>query len=171
MTYCIHCGKEIPESSEFCPNCGNSVKQAVGSKQNAAERIMNESSLQQHWVKRVIAIVVDSIIVGIATTILGLLINIAGFFNWLSFPFVMGLIYVLYFTIAESTYGYTIGKRLVTLKVVMGSGQKPNFQSSFIRNISKIHFLLLILDTVGGFFLSKDPHQKYTDQIANTTVV
>lgn len=170
MTYCIHCGKEIPESSEFCPNCGNSVKKSV-SHQNAAERIMNDSSLQQHWIKRLIAILVDSIIVGVATTILGLLTNIAGIFNWLSFPFVMGLIYVLYFTIAESIYGYTIGKRMVTLKVGIENGQNPNFQNSFIRNISKIHFLLLILDTVAGFFLSKDPHQKYTDQIANTTVV
>lgn len=132
---------------------------------------MNDSSLQQHWIKRLIAILVDSIIVGVATTILGLLTNIAGIFNWLSFPFVMGLIYVLYFTIAESIYGYTIGKRMVTLKVGIENGQNPNFQNSFIRNISKIHFLLLILDTVAGFFLSKDPHQKYTDQIANTTVV
>ncbi len=171
MTYCTRCGKEIPESSEFCPKCGTSLKQAVGSRQNAAERIMNESSLQQHWVKRIIAIVVDSIIVGIATTILGLLTNISGIFNWLNFPFVMGLIYILYFTITESIYGYTIGKRLVTLKVVTGNEQKPSFQSTFIRNISKIHFLLLLLDTIAGFFISKDPHQKYTDQIANTTVV
>ena len=72
---------------------------------------------------------------------------------------------------------YKVGKRKVrvlsclNLKVMRGDGQKPNFQSSFIRNISKIHFLLLILDTIGGFFTSKDPHQKYTDQIAHTTIV
>ena len=171
MTYCTHCGKEITENSEYCPNCGKSLNKTASSNQNTAERIINETSLQQHWVKRIIAIVVDSIIVGIATTILGLLTNITGIFNWLNFPFVMGLIYVLYFTIAESVYGSTIGKRLVTLKVEMGNGQNPSFQNSFIRNISKIHFLLLLLDTIGGFFLSKDPHQKYTDQIANTTVL
>ena len=59
----------------------------------------------------------DSIIVGISTAVLGFLTDMAGFFNWLSFPFVMGLIYVLYFTIAESTFGYTVGKRIVNLKV------------------------------------------------------
>lgn len=127
--------------------------------------------MQQHWVKRAIAIVVDSIIVAIATAILGLVTDMARIFNWLSFPFVMGLTYVLYFTIAESLYGYTIGKRLVNLRVETADGRKPGLQSAFIRNISKIHFLLLILDTVGGFFTSKDHHQKYIDQIVNTTVV
>jgi len=171
MTYCTGCGKEVPEGSEFCPNCGASIRHVAGLHETAAERIMSESSLQQHWVKRVIAMVVDSIIVGIATAILGLLTDVTGIFNWLSFPFIMGLIYVLYFTIVESAYGYTIGKKLVNLKVVKIGGQKPSLQSAFIRNISKIHVLFLILDTIGGFFTSKDHHQKYIDQIAHTTVV
>lgn len=161
----------MPEGADFCPNCGASIKQPVSLHKTAAETIMNESSLQQHWVKRIIAIVIDSIIVGIATTIIGLLTNIGGIFNWLNFPFVMGLIYVLYFTITESTSGYTMGKRLVNLRVVTADGEKPSLQSGFIRNISKIHFVFLILDTIGGFFTSKDHHQKYIDQIAHTTVV
>jgi uncharacterized RDD family membrane protein YckC len=171
MTYCTGCGKEVPEGSGFCPNCGASIRHSEGLRETAAERIMSESSLQQHWVKRIIAIVVDSIIVGIATAILGLLTDIAGIFNWLSFPFVMGLLYVLYFTITESVYGYTIGKRMVNLRVETTDGRKPGLQSAFVRNISKIHFLFLILDTIGGFFTSKDHHQKYIDQIAHTTVV
>jgi len=117
------------------------------------------------------AIFIDSIIVVIATAILGLLIEIMGIFNWLSIPFVLGFIFVIYFTITESFYGYTIGKRIVNLKVVKTNGKKPSLESAFLRNISKIHFLFLILDTLGGFFLSKDYHQRYIDQIANTTVV
>ncbi|MCL5877904.1 MAG: RDD family protein [Candidatus Bathyarchaeota archaeon] len=135
---------------------------------------MSESSLQQHWVKRVIDIVIDSIIVAIATAILGLVTDIAGVFNLLSFPFAMGLIYVLYFTITESLYGYTIGKRLVNLRVETLDGRKPGLQSAFIRNISKIHFLFLILDTIGGFFTSKDHHQNISiksriQQLSNTS--
>jgi uncharacterized RDD family membrane protein YckC len=114
---------------------------------------------------------INSIIVGIATAILGLLIDVSGIFNWLTLPFVMGLLYVLYFTITESIYGYTMGKRLVNLKVMKANGKKPTLKSAFIRNISKIHVFLLLLDTLGGFFTSKDTHQRYVDQIANTTVV
>ena len=170
MTYCTHCGKEMPGKSEFCSNCKASVGHARAQRGTAAERILSEGALQEHWVKRGIAILIDSIIVGVATAILGLLIGMSEIFNWLAFPFVMGLMYVLYFTITEAIYGYTAGKRMVNLRVETAEGRKPTLQSTFIRNISKIHVLLLLLDTLGGFFTSKDAHQRYVDQIANTTV-
>jgi uncharacterized RDD family membrane protein YckC len=171
LIYCTRCGKEMSESSEFCPNCKASARHENGSSGTAAERILNEGTLQQHWIKRAIAILIDSIIVGIATAILSLLIGVSGIFNWLALPFVMGLLYVLYFTVTESIYGYTMGKRIVNLKVIEANGKKPGLESAFIRNISKIHVLLLLLDTLGGFFVSKDAHQRYVDQIAKTTVV
>ena len=170
MPYCTDCGKKLPIGAKFCPNCRATNRNSVIQYGTAAERILNESSLQQHWVKRLIAIVIDSIIVGIATTLIGYLINYAGIFNWLNFPFVMGFMYVIYFTITELTYGYTIGKKIVNLKVITSDGRKPSLESAFLRNISKIHFIFLILDAIGGFFLSPDPHQKYVDQIAHTTV-
>lgn len=161
----------MAENSELCPSSKSSVRHVDVLSGTAAERILSEGALQQHWVKRVIAILIDSIIVGIATAILGLLTDVSGIFNWLALPFVMGLIYILYFTITESIYGSTMGKRMVNLKVMKTNGKKPSLESAFIRNISKIHFLLLLLDTLGGFFTSKDTHQRYVDQIANTTVV
>ena len=176
--YCTKCGKELPEGAEFCPNCGAAVRPEGGLYETAAERIGHDSLLQQHWIKRIIAIVIDSIIVGIATTIVIAVIffplflaNPMGLFHWLSFPFAMGLIYVLYFTITESIYGYTIGKGILNLKVVAADGGRPSFESAFIRNISKIYWILLILDVIGGFFTATDPHQKYSDRIAHTTVV
>jgi uncharacterized RDD family membrane protein YckC len=171
LTYCTRCGKELPEGGGFCPNCGTSIGPVVGSHETAAERIGSDTLLQQHWVRRIIAIIIDSIIVGIATTIVGLATNIVGFFNWMSFPFAMGLIYVLYFTITEANYGCTIGKGILHLKVVTVEGERPNLESSFIRNISKLHFVFLLLDVIGGFLTAKDPHQKYIDQIAHTTVI
>ena len=64
-----------------------------------------------------------------------------------------------------------IGKKLVNLKVVSTNDKKLNFERTFVRNISKIHFVFLILDTLSGLFYSKDPNQKYTDQISQTTVI
>lgn len=170
MTYLTPCVRELLES-EFYPNLNASVRHVDGLNGTAAERILSEGALQQHWVKRTIAILIDSIIIGIAIAILGLLTDVSGIFNWMALPFVMGLIFVLYFTVTESFYGYTMGKRMVNLKVMKANGKKPSLESAFIRNISKIHFLLLLLDTLGGFFTSKDNHQRYIDQIANTTVV
>ena len=175
--YCTKCGKKLPEGAEFCQNCGAAARPEVGLYETAAERIGRDRFLQEHWIKRIVAIVVDSIIVGIATTILSIavffplfLANPIWFFNWLSFPFAMGLIYVLYFTVAESGYGYTIGKGIVGLKVVAVDGGRPSLESAFIRNISKIFWVLLILDVIGGFFTARDPHQKYSDRIAHTTI-
>ena len=170
MTFCRSCGKKLSDNAKFCPKCGTNIGSSVSLGETASERIFHENSLQEHWVKRIIAIVVDSLLVGIVTTILGFLINIGGIFSLLNFPFLMGLIYVLYFTSTELMYGYTLGKKIVNLKVESVDGEKLNFERTFIRNISKIHFIFLILDTIGGFFYSKDPHQKYIDQISRTTV-
>ncbi|MCW4054734.1 MAG: RDD family protein [Candidatus Bathyarchaeota archaeon] len=170
MTYLTPCVRGLLES-EFYPNPNAPIRHVDGLNGTAAERILSEGALQQHWVKRTIAILIDSIIIGIATAILGLLTGVSGIFNWMALPFVMGLIFVLYFTVTESIYGYTMGKRMVNLKVIKTNGKKPSLESAFIRNISKIHILLLLLDTLGGFFTSKDNHQRYIDQIANTTVV
>jgi len=178
MTYCTKCGKELPEGAEFCPNCGAPVRHEAGLYETAAERIGYDPLLQEHWIKRIIAIVIDSILVGVATTILFVavffplfLANPIWFLNWLSFPFAMGLIYVLYFTLTESIYGCTIGKGIVGLKVVTVDGQRPSLEMVFIRNISKIYWIFLILDVIGGFFTAADPHQKYSDRMAHTTVV
>jgi len=178
MTYCKKCGKKLHEGASFCPNCGAPIEAEAGLHETAAERIGHDRFLQQHWIKRIIAIVIDSIIVGFAAAVLSIIIsfllflaNPFWFFNWLSFPFAMGLIYVPYFTVAESIYGGTIGKGMVGLKVTTVDGGRPSLEGSFIRNISKIYWILLILDVLGGFFIARDPHQKYSDRIANTTVV
>ena len=163
--------REISENSKTHKEHEASTRQVAKVNETTAEKILWKSDLQQHWIKRLIAILIDSFIVGIATTILGLITDSSGIFNWMSLPFVMGLLYVSYFTITEFTYGYTLGKRIVNLKVTQTSGERPSLKNAFLRNISKIHFLILLLDTLGGFFASKDNHQRYIDQISNTTVV
>ena len=174
--YCSKCGEELPEGTKFCPKCGTPVKLEVKA-ETVIQRFETDPYLQEHWIKRVIAYIIDSIIVGVATAILLAIAlfpifigNPATFFNIFSFPFAMGLIYILYFPIAETMYGATIGKSLLGLKVVTRTGGKLSFEKAFIRNISKIHGVLLLLDLIGGLITSTDLHQKYTDRIANTTV-
>lgn len=176
--YCSKCGKELIKGSNFCKSCGAAVKFETKSESSVIERFGKDQHLQDHWIKRVIAFIIDSIIVSIATAILLILVlfpifivNPTSFFNLFSFPFEMGILSVLYFVIAENTYGTTIGKQFLGIKVVTKTDKKINLEKALIRNISKIHGLLLLLDIIGGIITSTDLLQKYSDRIAQTKVV
>ena len=175
--YCSKCGEKLPEDAKFCGNCGAPVN-VEPQRETVIQRFEKDSNLQEHWIRRVIAYVIDSIAVAVAAAILFVIVQLPVFlanpgsiFNFFSFPFVMGLVYILYFPAAETMYGATLGKNLLGLKVVMKSGGRPSFEKAFIRNISKIHQVLLLLDLVGGLISSTDLHQKYSDKIAGTIVV
>ncbi len=137
-----------------------------------------------HWIWRLIAYIIDSIIIAIPTYIIYYIVLLSIFFSGgvtgfvaaygfaLLFPFLFGIIEVLYFVILDVSWGATIGKRILGLQVQMTNGGKVTFDKAFIRNISKIFWLFLILDWLIGIATpGADKRQKYTDRIAGTTVV
>ncbi len=145
------------------------------------ELVMEDSALQENWFRRIIAFVIDGIILAVIYGALAA-ISLAGFFltrsyNPLGFASVFGvgaflfwIIGILYFAATESTWGASIGKRLLALKVVDQKGNKPLIKDAFIRNVSRIHFLLFLLDVLGGLVLEGDPRQRFTDRMSNTVV-
>jgi len=175
--YCSKCGEKMPDDANFCPKCGAATLQAAAQESSFISRIERDPHLQEHWIRRAVAYIIDSIIVSIATTILlGIftfslfLANPFGLFNLVGFPFATGLLSILYFPVAETIYGATLGKSLLGLRVSAKDGGKPSLGKAFIRNVSKVHWVLLLLDLVGGLLTSTDFHQKYSDRLANTTV-
>lgn len=149
---------------------------------------MGTGSSQQfdmgHWVLRLIALIIDSIILGIVAWILlsfalvSLLFSGALYSFWLGygyslvFPFAVGILEVLYFVIFEVYGGATIGKRILGLQVQMTNGDKIPLDKAFVRNISKIYWIFILLDWLVAIVTTgADRHQKYTDRIAGTTVV
>ena len=137
-----------------------------------------------HWILRLIAYFIDWVIVGIIVGLLWLILlvpflfvgAIAGFFatwgGWaVSFPFIVGLLMVLYFLYAEVNWGGTLGKRFLGLRVQTLNGARITYSQSFIRNISKIHPLLLLLDWLVGILTLGDRRQKYTDRLAGVVIV
>jgi uncharacterized RDD family membrane protein YckC len=134
-----------------------------------------------HWVLRLIALVIDAIIIGVIASILWSFIFVSmlvtgvlfGYGYPLIFPLIVGVLMVLYFAFFEVNWeGATLGKRLLGLKVQTTDGGKIGYDKSIIRNISKIYWILLLLDWIVAIATpGDDRRQKYTDRIAGTTVV
>ena len=133
-----------------------------------------------HWLLRLVAFIIDSIIVGIIASIIYffvILSILSGGFWFLFGPFLvlgllLGLLELLYFMFMDASYGGTLGKRLLGFQVQMVDGGKVTFEKAFIRNMSKIFWLFLLLDWILGVAIpGRDQRQKYTDRIAGTTVV
>ena len=133
-----------------------------------------------HWLLRLIAYIIDGVIIAIIVGILWVILFLpfllvgAFFASWgwtLVFPFVVGLLMVLYFLYAEVNWGGTLGKRILGLRVQTVKGGRITYGQSFIRNISKIHPLLLLLDWLIGIVTPGDKRQKYSDRMAGTVVV
>jgi len=128
------------------------------------------AALQEHWIKRILAIVIDAIILAIITVILNILFQ-QGLFRlgWV-WTFITGIIWVLYSTLLEASSGRaTVGKKVMGLQVVAIDGVM-NAEKALIRNISKVHVVFLLLDWIAGLLTQGDPRQRYLDRIARTTV-
>ena len=127
-----------------------------------------------HWLIRLVAFIIDSIIVsivaGIILVIAAFAVVFGGFGYYLVFWLIAGIIYVLYFTLFDVYMGATIGKRLLGLQVQMVNGGKVPFDKALIRNLSKF-FGLVIIDWLIGILTPGDKRQKFSDRYAGTIVV
>jgi len=141
-----------------------------------------------HWIYRLIAYIIDCIVIGIPAYIIYYLAVLplvtpsyviygatvyggAPWWGFLLLPFILGILQLLYFMVLDTVWGGTIGKRILGLQVQNVNGGRIQISKSFIRNISKIYGLLLLLDWLVGIITPGDKNQKFTDRIATTTVV
>ncbi len=132
--------------------------------------IHNNRPLQKHWIKRIIAFLIDLFLSSIAAYIIIWLLGI-GFMPSLlvNFPVFAGIIQVFYSAICEYNNRQTFGKLLLDLKVE-GLKSGLSLYETIMRNFSKIHGLLVLLDMIVGLATRGDPRQRYLDRVAETTV-
>ncbi|MDE1854373.1 MAG: RDD family protein [Thaumarchaeota archaeon] len=185
---CAKCGKELPAGATFCPACGAPVQPGAASAApstsstpaSGIDALTKDQKAQEYWVFRLVAIVIDWIAVYIVLAVLFFLIALPSFLlgGGVFFAatvgllaFLWGIIFVLYNAVAESTWGASLGKHLLSLKVSSKTGSNPTFGEAFIRNISKIYLLLLLLDVIVGLAVSKGYQEKYSDHLMGTKVV
>lgn len=133
--------------------------------------------------KRIVAYVIDVVAVSVVVYFLMLVIAfpiVPAVFFGQTFPFVWfwgfwlggiaSLIVLAYFVLAEAVFERTLGKELLGLKVTRQDGKRMDLWSSFVRNISKLSFVLLVIDLAGGLGTHGDGRQKYSDRYIGTTV-
>ncbi len=122
------------------------------------------------WI-RFVALVVDFVVFFIASFLFGFLAAMSGGAppagtNWL-----LVLIAVLYTLVMEATYGGTIGKQLVGLRVVDEYGDRISLGRSFVRNLLRLVDGLFIYLVGAAFIWSSPRRQRLGDRAASSFVV
>jgi len=144
------------------------------------DALMKDPTAQHYWLNRLLALIVDALLVFIPLAILTVIIAIFVAIGGLTpFGILVGgvvsivwyFIFILYNMVMEATYGASFGKRFFHLKVVSKSGSNPSIGEAFIRNLSKIYWLLLLLDVIVGLAVTKGYQQKYSDKFMGTSVI
>ena len=186
MVSCWKCGSEVRDDAGFCSKCGASVKGVMGAQARTGFELLGEDKgVQNHWARRVIAIVIDWVIISVALAIIAAVASLSFLislgtvstvpFWWAAWWGVWwaglgGVILFLYFFLAEGLYARTIGKEIMGLRVLRIDGKPVDFRSSLIRNISKIYWVLLLIDVAVGLGTHGEVSQKWTDRYVGTKV-
>src|SRR5437867_7043038 len=115
---------------------------------SAIDLIGRNPALQEHWIRRFFAGLIDGIIVAVVYLLFALPLAFLGL-AWYVAPFLYGVVWVVYSMLLEALFSATIGKRLLKLRVVAIDGNL-DIMHCVIRNISKIYPLLFLLDVIVG---------------------
>ncbi len=144
---------------------------------SALDLIGNNRALQEHWVRRIFAGIIDAILLAVVVAIVAIFFIVGRFTLGLYNPLFGGIGYVpsglfafIYFTLFEGLSGQTPGKALLGLKVTAHL-ESMGLAKALIRSLSKLWLPLLLIDLIVGFVMDGDPRQRFLDRIAGTTVV
>jgi len=174
LSYCKHCGAELSEGAVYCSNCGTPVVSLP------PEAPISKPSLElAGWGLRLVAWIIDMIILGIVLAPIKLLAWVAWpsfvwaprFLRWI--PFVDfrldNVIYFLYWSLLDGTFGQSIGKMAMKIKVVQLNGKPIDVVCAVIESLGKA--FLLPLDCVIGRILYPNEKQRLFNYISETIIV
>ena len=192
MVYCWKCASELREDAAFCWKCGASVRGTMGVQSPTGfELLRDDKNVQNHWARRLIAYIIDVALVTVVLTIIAVVTSITfligiGFPTVGTFPAVsaawwggiwfaglaspISLVVFLYFFLAEGLYGRTLGKEIMGLQVQRVDGKPMDTRNSLIRNISRISWVLLVIDVAVGLGTQGEMSQKWSDRYVGTKV-
>jgi uncharacterized RDD family membrane protein YckC len=121
------------------------------------------------WI-RVVAFIIDSIIVGVVNAIVAAILNQSNT-GRTGIQTLLGIIYFSYFWSASSPWpGQTVGDKLLSLRVIRTDGSDLSIVQAFVRYVGL--FISFIVIFIGVIWVAFDPNkQGWHDKIAGTYVV
>ena len=129
--------------------------------------------MQNLWGKRFAALIIDfliiMIVIWIFSAIVYPLIAQITIYEILNYWLIVAALFIIaYFTYFEGKYSTTPGKNVMKIKVIADNGEM-DYKKAFIRNLSKILWLPLIVDIIAGY-VAENSKLRYLDIIAGTDV-
>ncbi len=121
------------------------------------------------WI-RVVAFIIDSIIVGVINAIIAAILN-SSTTGRSGIQTLLGIIYFTYFWSASSPWpGQTVGDKLLSLRVIRTDGSDLTIVQALIRYVGL--FISFIVIFIGVIWVAFDPNkQGWHDKIAGTYVI
>ena len=178
MPYCKNCGTELLADAKFCPKCGAPVEAVPVASASAGSIVEPEITLA-HWGERLIAWLIDIIVIGVIVGFLGFFSLFAtGNFAWWSgwptwVPFFnfnfSGVIYFLYWMLMEGAYGQSLGKMFMRVRVTRLDGKPISIGQSALESVGKA--FLLPLDLLLGWIVSGRRRQRIFSYLSETIVI
>ncbi|HYA33045.1 MAG TPA: RDD family protein [Candidatus Bathyarchaeia archaeon] len=194
---CAKCGTSATPGGKYCESCGarltpheaQHVKPAVAAVpgyQAPRSYVPHVVSPYQGVAIRFVAILIDTIIIGLIGAILSAPFNaLTAFANSASgvtFSTASGLgglvslaVFLLYFTLLEGRYGQTVGKMAVRIKVVRQADGAPiDYSEAAVRTILRFLDLIpyIVPYLLGAILIwSSEEKQRLGDRVAKTVVV
>ncbi len=133
------------------------------------DMLAHNTAVRRHWLRRIVAGLVDIAIIFIPLYLILLFLNIP--YKTIITGAGAGVAWFLYAAILEGKYGRTLGKQLVHLKVV-SLKERRTFKQTFIRSIPKfLWYLFLPFDVMVGLAMEGDPRKRWIDGVARTLVI
>ena len=168
--FCPHCGKPNPDDAQYCTICGREMN--APAQQAAQQQQINSINVAPvqyagFW-RRVLAVLIDGIIVSIAT------IPFTWNFEFDMFSFSFGISFIiqwLYFALFESSYRQaTLGKIVIGIVVTDEQYRRISFARATGRYFGK--YLSAIILGIGFLMAAfTEKKQALHDILADTLVV
>jgi uncharacterized RDD family membrane protein YckC len=174
MANCVKCGAELQEGAVFCQKCGTPVA-AVPTAVPTGERVINLAG----WGDRILAYIIDIVLAGIVLGIIKGIIfipswvmagnwGVPAYVPWSSFG-LDNLFWFVYFLFMDLTYGQSIGKMVMKIRVTNMDGGPIDLTQAAIEAFGKA--FLLPLDVILGWLFTNQKSQRLFTYLAKTIVV